>query len=117
MTEQATSGEKFTILPTVLIRLGPESMEAVTVSGDDGEALVVFRGPEDAAGYQHDSGKHTADEGFERIGMTHEAIAALLEKHDLGWVLLTAPWDSDEEGSLFKAASFVRFLEASQSAG
>ena len=116
MTEQATVGEEFTILPTVLIRLGPESMEVVIIPKDEEEALVVFRGPEDAAGYQEDSGKHTAEEGFELIGMGHEAIAALLEKHNLGWVHLVGPWGSNEEGSLFQAGNFVRFLETCQPA-
>jgi hypothetical protein len=111
MTEQTIVEEDFTLLPTILLRMGPESMEVVTVPRGGEAALVVFRGPEEAAAYQESSGKHTGEEGFEFIGMYEDGVAAVLEKHSLKWVLLAPPPGSGEEGSLFKAKSFIRFLE------
>ena len=116
MTEQTTVEEEFTILPTVLIRMGAESMEVVTVGQGDREALVVFWSPEDAAGFPEEAGRYTADEGFERVGMGPEALRAVLEDHGLGWVHLAAPSGSDERGALFEAGNFIRLLEESPKA-
>jgi hypothetical protein len=113
VTEQAIVEEDFTILPTVLIRLDHERMEVVTVGKSEETALIVFRSPEDAAGYQEDAPKHTTDEGFELVGMTHVGLAALLEKHGLQWVHMPEPWGSDEPGAFFEAPNFLRMLEES----
>jgi hypothetical protein len=111
---QAGAGEEFMLRPTVLIQMHPDSFNVVTVEAErEAEALVVFRGPEDAAGYQRDSGKHTAEEGFERVGMAAGAIDALLRESGLEWVHLAAPWGTNEPGALFGAESFIWLLEES----
>jgi hypothetical protein len=48
--------------------------------------------------------------------MTHETIAALLEKHGLPWVHLAAPWGTDEEGAIFEAGNFIQLLAESPTA-
>ncbi len=104
----------FTLAPTVILRLDAEGTLGVVTAGEGPEeALLVFRGPEDARGYQRTTGKHATAEGFQLIGMGEEAVAALLDKHGLSWVLMPEPWTGDASSGvdLFTRENFIRFLE------
>ena len=84
----------------------------VTVGEGKDEALLVFRGPEDAWDYQRTTGKHTAEEGFMVLGLGDEALTAMLDKHGLSWVAMPEPW-TGEAGSgvdLFRRESFLGML-------
>ena len=69
MTEQPLA-----VTPTVIVRdrEGDETFGFVTanVMGED-EALIVFRGPEDAFAFQAHTGRCTPEEGYRVIGMDH----------------------------------------------
>ena len=109
----SASSDTSTIAPTVLVRLEGDEFGVVTVGGEAGEALVVFRGSEDARAYQRTSGKHTADEGFEVVGLGMAALEAMLDKHGLSWVAMPEPW-SGEAGDLvdfFTREAFHELLE------
>ncbi len=103
-----------TLAPTVLYRMDPERdlQSTATVPTEIGEALIVFRGPEDAQGYQRTTGKHTDEEGFQLVGMSEEALAALLDKHGLSWVAMPEPWTGEESSGVdvFARENFFRFL-------
>lgn len=102
--------ETFHISPTVIVRTTPESIGVVTVGKGPDEALLVFRGPEDARAYQDASGKHVRGSGFELVGMTREAVAAVLDKHDLSRVAMPEPWTGTARVDLFTAENFLRLL-------
>jgi hypothetical protein len=104
--------EEFTIRPTVIVRVLPDCLQAVTAGEGESEGLIVFRDPEDARAYQETTGKHTAGEGFLLIGMDCEAIADLLGAHGLHYVHMPEPWTGGNAGvDTFTAENFVRFLE------
>ena len=112
------SEDTFTLAPTVLIRVHPDSIGTVTVTRGEKEALLVFRGPEDAWGYQRTTGKHTAAEDFHTIGMTDEALSAVLDKYRLSWVAMPEPWAEDGSAGvdLFTREGFFALLEDSEPA-
>ena len=109
--------DTFTLEPTVLVRTAPGApgearLGFVTAGKGAEEALIVFRGPEDARGYQEDSGKHTAAEGFQLIGMTPDAIESLLEVLDVHRVAMPEPWTGGQgRVDLFDRENFIRFLK------
>jgi hypothetical protein len=108
---EGAAGEAFVLSPTVIVRFTPEKISVVTVGKGPDEALLVFRGPEDARGYQEAFGKHVRGLGFELVGMTREAVASLLDKHDLSYVAMPEPWTGDARVDLFTAENFLRLLE------
>jgi hypothetical protein len=107
----------FLLAPTVSVRLEAESYSVVTAR--EGEALIVFRGPEDARAYQRTSGKHTEAEGFIVLGLSDRALAAMLDKHALSWVVMPEPWtgDSSAGSDLFTRDNFMRLLAECPPAG
>lgn len=109
------SESTFVLAPTVILRLDAEGTLGVVTAGEGPkEALIVFRGPEDARGYQRTTGKHTEAEGFKLIGMGEEALVALLDKLGLSMVAMPEPWTGDASSrvDLFSRENFLRFLEA-----
>jgi hypothetical protein len=113
------STDTFTLAPTVLVRMeadGNFGVVTVPAGEDEDEALMVFRGPEDAWDYQRTSGKHTAEEGFEVIGLGDTALAAMLEKTGISWVVMPEPWTDDMTGGshLFTRERFFGLLEAAR---
>lgn len=114
-----TSTEAVTIAPTVILRLGAAGVfGAVTTESSPEEALVVFRGPEDAREYRRITGKHTAAEGYQLAGMSREALSALLDKHGLSWVAMPEPPTEDASSGvdLFTRENFLALLAASERA-
>ena len=103
--------------PTVILRPDDSGIGVVTAGEGEREALIVFRGPEDAHGFRTEAGKYTAAEGFLLVGMGHEALASLI---DLLGVRLVAvpgsPYTGGAEGGVdaFDAAGFVSALEESE---
>ncbi len=110
------SADTFTVHPTVLVRSG-STLDVVTVRDGGVEALLVFRGPDDAEGYRRTTGKHTAAEGFERVGVGRNALAALLDKQGISWVAMPEPWTGTGGVDLFAAADFLAFLDECEPAG
>jgi hypothetical protein len=114
MTEQKTgeARDEFMLAPTVLVRLEGDTFGVVTVGTGEDEALVVFRGPEDAWGYQRTTGKHTAEEGFMVLGLTDVALASMLDKHGLSWVAMPEPWTGEaaDRVDMFTAENFMGML-------
>ena len=100
--------EAFVVSPTVLVRLGEEgeAFGVVTLGKGEEEALVVFRGPEDARAYQEHTGKHTAAEGVAVIGMDLDAVSAVLDVTGVGRVAMPEPWTGDGLVDLFEARDF-----------
>jgi hypothetical protein len=89
----------------------------VTVGKGLDEALLVFRGPEDARAYQEATGNHGRGEGFEIVGMAREAVEALLEQHGLSRVAMPEPWTGTGRVDLFTAENFLRLLEHAEVSG
>lgn len=112
-----TAQEEVLIRPTVILRLDEEeeTLGTATVRKDGMEALMVFRGPEDAFAFQRQAGKHTAAEGFEVIGMGRDGVAALLGKHGLDHVIMPERWTggADASADVFTADNFLRLLDES----
>ncbi len=110
-----TGTDEFVLAPTVPVRKLPGRLGVVTARSGGKEALIVFRGPEDARGYQRTTGKHTAAEGFQLVGMGEEALAALLDMHGLSWVAMPEPWTGDSSSGvdLFTRENFLSFLAES----
>jgi hypothetical protein len=101
--------------PTVLYRMDPERdlQSTATVPTAYGEALIVFRGPEDAQGYQRTTGKHTAEEGFKPVSLSGEEISGVLDIHGLSVVAMPEPWTGEASSGVdvFARDNFFRFLE------
>lgn len=114
----SASEAEFVLAPTVIVRLLPDCLGVVTATQDGKEALIVFRGPEDARGYQRTTGKHTEAEGFKLIGMSEEAVVAVLDTHELSWVLMPEPWTGDAVSGvdLFARENFLELLATSEPA-
>jgi len=114
------SADTFTISPTVIVRLDEQEGTLGVVSANQGpdEALVVFRGPEDAWAFQRTSGKYTEAEGFLVVGMDRNAVAALLDKQGLRYVAMPEAWTEDASGGvdLLSAGNFLEFLDESEPA-
>lgn len=106
------STDTFILAPTVLVRLEGDRLAVVTVGEGSDEALVLFRGPEDAWAYQRTTGKHTAEEGFRVIGLTDVSLAAMLDRHGLSQVAVPEPWIGEANAGvdLFTAENFMGML-------
>ncbi len=114
MSEETTTTEteEFVLIPTVIVRVEGNDFGVVTTGKGEDEALIVFRGPEDAHKYQEQTGKYAAEEGFKLIGMDEEALAALLETQGIGLVAMPEPWvGGDASVDLFSASNFLRMLQ------
>lgn len=74
----------------------------------------MFGGEDDARGYQHDTGKHTAGEGFGIFGIERDGIASLLDKQGIDHVALTSPWTGSGPVDPFTAAGFLELLDTSE---
>ena len=115
-----TDADGFILTPTVLYRMDPEHdlQSTATVPTAYGEALIVFRGPEDAQGYQRTTGKHTAEEGFKPVSLSGEEISGVLDIHDLSVVAMPEPWTGEASSGvdLFSREDFLELLEASEPA-
>jgi len=111
----AEAADTFILEPTVLYRMDPERdlQSTATVPTEIGEALIVFRGPEDARGYQRTTGKHTAEEGFKPVSLSGEEISGVLDMHDLSVVAMPEMWTGDASSyvDVFSRGNFFRFLE------
>ena len=108
MTEQDVT---FVVYPTVIVDSG--TLEVVTAGEGEDEALVVFRGPEDARRFQEHTGRHAPADGYKLIGMTHEAVASLLKRYGLRYVAMPEPWTGEGRVDVFKAGTFIAMLEES----
>jgi hypothetical protein len=114
------SADTFTLCPTTIMRVDEQEGKLGVVSAGHGpdEALVVFRGPEDAWAFQRTSGKYTEAEGCTVVGMDRNAVAALLDKQGLRYVAMPEGWTGDPSGrvDLFSAENFLKFLDESEPA-
>ncbi len=81
-----------------------------------GEALVVFRGLEDAREYQERTGKSTPGEGYKIIvGLSAGALADVLDTLGAPLVAMPGLWTGgDGEVDVFDAGDFVAMLEESR---
>ena len=111
MTEQAA----IRIRPTVIVRdrEGDETLGFVTTFEGEGEALVVFRGPEDAFRFQAYAGRYTLEEGYIAVSMDHLALDALLAREGIGYVAMPERWTGKGRVDLFTRGNFVALLEES----
>jgi len=100
------------IRPTILCRMGRDTVEAVTVEGEDGRAMVVFRSEEEAEKFRSYTGLYPEAEGFRAVSVDHEQLAAFLEAHSCTLVGMPEPWG---EGGVdrFEADVFIGMLEES----
>ena len=104
------------ISPTVILRKGEPRLGvpelAVTMGEGADEALIVFRGADDARAYQRAAaGKHSAAEGFEVVDVNLEGLSALLDGHGLGYVAMPERWTGRGGVDLFDAGDFLAMLE------
>ena len=107
--------EPLAITPTDIVRdrEGDETFGLVTAFEGEDEALIVFRGPEDAFGFQEHVGRYTPEEGYRVIGMDHRALDALLEREGIGYVAMPEPWTGKGMVDLFERGDFFALLEES----
>ena len=78
-----------------------------------GDALLVFRSPEDAEAFRAQSGKHPAAEGWRTLDMDRDLLAGILDLHNLDAVAMPEEWTGDGRVDLFTAAAFLKLLDAS----
>ncbi len=97
--------------PTVILRMGEDTLGAVTAGKGEGEALIVFRGPQDARAFQASVGKWTAGEGYRLIGMNHAALASLVDLLGVRLVAMPERWTGAGGVDTFDAGDFVAMLE------
>lgn len=97
---------------TVIMRGRPESPDLVTIGKEeDTEALVVFRGPEDARAFQEVAGWCDERHGFELTDAGREDLAAILDERGLLYVAMPEPWTGEGGVDLFNADAFLLLLE------
>ena len=111
--------EEVRIRPTIIATApAADTVGFVTVRfpGVRGEALIVFRGPEEAREYQEAAGKHTAREGYKIVvGMGAGALADVLDALGAPLVAMPrSPWTGEGGVDFFDAAEFVAMLEESR---
>jgi hypothetical protein len=93
---------------TVICWVLEDSTGVVTADqGDEGESLLVFCDLKEARDFQ----ESTATEGCKLVGMSLEALRALLDKGDLGWVVVPKPRTGRRVADLFNARAFVEMLD------
>ncbi len=111
-----TEVQGFVVWPTVIVRLDERkgTLGVVTTGkGSEQEALIVFRGPEEAQKYQEHVGKHTSAEGYRLASLDLEELEALLVVWGLGSVAMPEPWTGEGMVDFFEASNFIAMLEES----
>ena len=102
------------VSPTVLAKLcSPDCVAFASVGEGEGLALIVFRGMAEAERFQRATGKHTAEQGFKRVGLDHVALAHVLEAGAYPLVVMPGPWTGEGGVDTFDAAVFVEMLRES----
>ena len=91
----------------------PQRRAAATTPTEIGEALLVFRGEEDAEAFRRDTGRCPASEGFGAVNLSGEEIADVLAMHGLAIVAMPEPWTGAGGVDLFEGENFIRLLEES----
>ena len=108
------TGEELLIRPTVILRVGEDTLSVVTAGEGAGEALIVFRGPGDAEAFRERTGKaYSAAEGYQLVGMGHEAISSLADLIGVRLVAMPEPLYAGGAGAgvdTFDAGDFVAML-------
>lgn len=102
------------IYPTVLVQVDGDTLGTVTAGEGEDEALIVFRGPDDARGFQRSNGRYSAEAGFSVVGMERDAIAALLEKQAIPLVAMPEAWTGSGRVDTFTAANFLELLDTAE---
>lgn len=104
------------IRPAVLVSLDDAegTLGVVTSGKGEDEALIVFRGPEDAWAFQESNDRYSAAEGFSVVGMEPPAISALLDKQGIGNVALPEEWTGSGGVDTFTAANFLKLLDTAE---
>lgn len=104
------------IRPTVLVSLDQAegTLGVVTAGKGEDEALIVFRGPEDAWAFQEHDDRYSAAEGFSVVGMELPAISALLDKQGIGNVAVPEEWTGSGGVDTFTAANFLELLDTAE---
>ena len=110
------SEEEVTIRPTILYRVRPGAMEAVTVNRGDGHTMIVFRSEEEAEKFRSATGLYSETEGFKPLCVDHEQLAAFLEAHECTHVALPEAWTNEGGVDRFGASDFIGMLEESVTA-
>lgn len=77
----------------------------------DENALLIFMDPEQAEGFRSETGDYPADEGFEVRAVDLDAVRAVVNLGEYGYVALRGP--EEDTVSFFKAGDFFDILEAS----
>ena len=113
--EQTTStGEgSFDLSPTALYRREADAVSAATLPTPYGDALLMFRSSEDALAFRAASKNHPAAEGWLPLPMDRDLLAAVLDLHSLGAVVMPEEWTGDDVSDLFTAANFLELLDVS----
>lgn len=107
------------IHPTTLYVLDttdPEALTAAacTVPSPEGDALVVFRSPEDIESYRDATGQHPASEGWKPLDLDRDLVAELLAMHGLTAVVMPEEWTPGGGTDLFTAAGFLELLDTAE---
>ena len=104
------------ISPTVLAKLcNPDCVAFASVGEGEGLALIVFRSMAEAERFQRATGKHTAGQGFKRVGLDRVSLAHVLEAGAYPLVAMPeAPWTGEGGVDAFAAGDFVAMLEESR---
>ena len=110
------SEEEVTIRPTILYRVRPGTLEAVTIDRKDGHTMIVFRSEEEAEKFRGATGLYSEAEGFKALCLDHEQLAAFLETHGCTHVAMPEAWAEGGGVDRFEAGAFVGMLEESQPA-
>lgn len=108
-----------TIYFSVIVSLDESggTLGVVTAGKGQDEALIVFRGPEDAWAFQERDDRYSAAEGFTVVGMEPVAISALLDKQGLQLVALPEEWTGSGRVDLFTAENFLELLDGAEVTG
>ena len=107
------SEEEVVIRPTILYRVRPGTLEAVTVDRGDGHTMVVFRSEEEAEKFRAATGLYSEAEGFRALKVDHKQLAAFLEAHRCTHVALPEAWVEGGGVDRFEAGAFIGMLEES----
>ena len=114
--QTATTDEgSFLLSPTALYRMetGPLAVSAATLPTPYGDALLVFRSEADALAFRDGSEKYPASEGWRPLDLDPDLLAAVLDMHGLGHVVMPHEWTGAGRSDLFAAANFLELLDAS----